>query len=63
MDEKLLHDAHDIFCEVFHSKISYETFRHKHLDNPDIDVSLDLVTEIASLDDKFEFEVLSHGVI
>ena len=26
-------------------------------------MSLDLVTEIASLDDKFEFEVLSHGVI
>lgn len=40
MDEKLLHDAHDIFCEVFHSKISYETFRHKHLDNPDIDAGV-----------------------
>ncbi len=26
-------------------------------------MSLDLVTEIASLDDKFEFEVLSHGVM
>ena len=26
-------------------------------------MSLDLVTEIASSDDKFEFEVLSHGVM
>ena len=26
-------------------------------------MSLDLVTEIASLEDEFEFEVLSHGVM
>ena len=26
-------------------------------------MSLDLVTEIASLEDEFEFEILSHGVM
>lgn len=37
MDEKTLRDAHAVFCEVFHSDMSYEAFRHKHLDNPNID--------------------------
>lgn len=36
MDEQRLHDAHEIFCEAFSSSIPYETFRHKHLDNPDL---------------------------
>lgn len=40
MDEKLLHDAHAIFCEVFHSDMPYETFRHKHMGNPDIDLNI-----------------------
>lgn len=37
MDEKTLRDAHAVFCEVFHSDMSFEAFRHKHLDNPDLD--------------------------
>lgn len=37
MDEKTLRDAYAIFCEVFHSDMSYEAFRHKHIDNPDLD--------------------------
>lgn len=37
MDEYTLHDAHAIFCEVFHSDMSYEAFRHKHVDNPNCD--------------------------
>lgn len=45
MDEKQFRDAYDIFCEVFNSSVSYETFRHKHLDNPD------LIREIATLVD------------
>ena len=37
MDEKTLRDAHAVFCETFHSDMSYEAFRHKHMDNPDLD--------------------------
>lgn len=37
MDEKTFRDAYAVFCEVFHSDMSYEVFRHKHLDNPNID--------------------------
>lgn len=40
MDEQLLHDAHAVFCEVFQSDMPYETFRHKHMDNPNIDRSV-----------------------
>lgn len=37
MNEQLLHDAHSVFCRVFHSNMPYEAFRHKHMDNPDRD--------------------------
>lgn len=37
MEERTLRDAHAVFCEVFHSDMSYEAFRHKHMDNPDLD--------------------------
>lgn len=37
MDEKLLHDAHTVFCEGFQSNMPYEIFRHKHADNPERD--------------------------
>lgn len=37
MDEKTICDAYAIFCEVFRSDMSYEAFRHKHIDNPDLD--------------------------
>lgn len=37
MDEKTLRDAHAVFCEVFHSDMSFEAFRHKHVDNPERD--------------------------
>lgn len=35
MDEKIVRDAHAIFNEVFETDISWETFRHKHLDAPE----------------------------
>ena len=35
MDEKIVRDAHAIFNEVFEPDISWETFRHKHLDAPE----------------------------
>ena len=39
MDEQRLKDAYSLLREVFQSykHISYDTFRHKHIDNPDID--------------------------
>lgn len=40
MDEQLLQVAHEVFCEVFQCDMPYETFRHKHLDNPNIDRSV-----------------------
>lgn len=40
MDEQRLRDAHAVFCEVFQSNMPYETFRHKHLDNPNLDSSV-----------------------
>lgn len=44
MDEQRLKDAYSVLREAFQSyrHISYETFRHKHLGNPDID--LDIMT-------------------
>ena len=36
MDKKVVQDAHSIFNEVFDCNVSWETFRHKHLDNPEV---------------------------
>ncbi len=47
MDEQRLQDAYSILREVFQSyrHISYETFRHKHLDNPDIDPDIYILND------------------
>lgn len=37
MEKQLIHDAYTIFNEVFHTGMSYEAFRHKHMDNPERD--------------------------
>ena len=34
-DESKLHDAYAVFKEVFQSDMSYETFVHKHVENPE----------------------------
>lgn len=44
MDDKLLRDAHEVFCKVFDSNISYENFRHKHMDDPEL--AGDMVTMV-----------------
>lgn len=45
MNEKTIRDAHAIFCEVFHSDMSYEAFRHKHMDNPNIDQDVAILVD------------------
>jgi len=45
MNEALLHDAHSIFCEVFQTQMPYETFRHKHMDNPYLDPELAVLVD------------------
>ncbi len=47
MDEQRLQDAYSILREVFQSyrHISYEAFRHKHLDNPDIDPDIYILND------------------
>lgn len=47
MDEQRLKDAYSVLREVFQSyrHISYETFRHKHLDNPDIDPDIYILND------------------
>lgn len=47
MDEKIVRDAHAIFNKVFKADIPWETFRHKHLDNPESTGKTEILVDYA----------------
>lgn len=62
MEKQLIHDAYTIFNEVFHTGMSYEAFRHKHMDNPERDPELCILCDYAEDAPRGETAFLRYAI-